>query len=362
MSNGVTGAATSSNASDNAIEVENLTKYYGDLLAVDHISFVVCQGEVFGFLGPNGAGKTTTQRMLTTLLEPTEGRILIKGHDLAHDAYSAKRQMGLVPEESNVYDELTAWDNLTFTARLYRIPRSERAAQSRELLETFGLWEKRNVKVAEFSKGMRRRLSIAMGILHKPAILFLDEPTTGLDAQSTRMIRNLIRQLNAEGTTIFLTTHQIEEANQLCDRVAIINHGQIAAIDTPEQLKQALRRVQSVEVALEPDVREPQTLASSVEPLNAGQIHAQALANLPGVTTSVKMGDKWRLYTEDPSGLLPQVMEYAKSQKLRVVSLSTLGPSLEDVFLEITGQQVGTVRHEAHESIRQRRGRKGGGR
>jgi len=197
---------------DNAIEVYNLTKYYGDLLAVDHISFRVRQGEVFGFLGPNGAGKTTTQRMLTTLLEPTEGRILIFGHDLARNPYPVKRRMGLVPEESTVYTELTAWDNLMFTARLYRVPRSERAKRAQELLEAFGLWEKRNVTVENFSKGMRRRLSIAMAIIHRPALLFLDEPTSGLDAQSARAIRDLIRRLNAEGTTIFLTTHQIEAA------------------------------------------------------------------------------------------------------------------------------------------------------
>jgi ABC-2 type transport system ATP-binding protein len=330
---------------NHAIEVNNLTKYYGDLLAVDHINFEVHQGEVFGFLGPNGAGKTTTQRMLTTLLEPTEGRILINGHDLARDAYPVKRQMGLVPEESNVYTELTAWDNLMFTARLYRVPRSERAARARELLEAFGLWEKRDVKVAEFSKGMRRRLSIAMAIIHRPTLLFLDEPTPGLDAQSARAIRDLIRQMNAEGTTIFLTTHQIEEANQLCDRVAIINHGQIAAIDTPERLKQAFQRVQSVEVALEPD----------------GAAHGEPLAALPGVTTTVKMGDKWRLYTEDPSALLPRVMDYARAHGLRVISLSTLGPSLEDVFLDITGQQVGTVRHEMQED-KPRRRMMGGGR
>jgi ABC-2 type transport system ATP-binding protein len=323
-----------------AIEVSNLTKYYRDLLAVDHIHFEVHQGEVFGFLGPNGAGKTTTQRMLSTLLEPTDGRIVINGHDLAHDAYPVKRQMGLVPEESTVYTELTAWDNLMFTARLYRVPRTERAARARELLETFGLWEKRDVKVEDFSKGMRRRLSIAMAIIHQPTLLFLDEPTPGLDAQSARAIRDLIRQLNAEGTTVFLTTHQIEEANQLCDRVAIINHGQIAAIDTPERLKRAFQRVQSVEVALEPD----------------GQTHGQALVELSGATTSVKMGDKWRLYTEDPSVLLPQVMDYASTNGLRVISLSTLGPSLEDVFLEITGQQVGTVRHETREGSPRRRG------
>lgn len=315
---------------NNAIEVKGLTKYYGDFLAVDHINFEVQQGEVFGFLGPNGAGKTTTQRMLTTLLEPTEGRIVIHGHDLAHDAYPVKRQMGLVPEESNVYTELTAWDNLMFTSQLYRVGRGERDERARELLETFGLWEKRDVKVENFSKGMRRRLSIAMAIIHKPALLFLDEPTPGLDAQSARAIRDLLRRLNNEGTTIFLTTHQIEEANQLCDRVAIINHGRIAAIDTPERLKAAFRRVQSVEVALEPD----------------GAAHGGPLSTLPGVTTPVKMGDKWRLYTEDPSALLPQVIDYARSHGLRVVSLNTLGPSLEDVFLDITGQQVGAVQHK----------------
>ena len=237
---------------NNAIEVKNLTKYYDKFLAVDHINFAVKQGEIFGFLGPNGAGKTTTQRMLTTLLTPTEGRILINGHDLSRDSYPAKRQIGLVPEESNVYTELTAWDNLMFTASLYRVPRSERAKRAQELLEVFGLWEKRDMKVENFSKGMRRRLSIAMAIIHKPALLFLDEPTPGLDAQSTRDIQAIIRQLNDEGTTVFLTTHQIEEANQLCGRVAIISHGKIAAIDTPERLKANFRRAQSVEVAFEP--------------------------------------------------------------------------------------------------------------
>lgn len=318
-----------------AIEVSNLTKYYGDpaarsgqaLLAVDHIEFEVYQGEVFGFLGPNGAGKTTTQRMLTTLLEPTGGRIFIDGHDLARDAYPAKRQMGLVPEESNVYTELSAWDNLMFTSRLYRVPKEERAPRARRLLEQFGLWEKRDIKAEDFSKGMRRRLSIAMALIHEPALLFLDEPASGLDAQSAKLIKDLIRQVNAEGTTVFLTTHQIEDANQLCDRVAIINHGQIAAIDTPERLKAAFRRAQSVEVALEPD----------------GGAHGEPLAGLPGVTTSTKLGDKWRLYTEEPSALVPQVVHYAENHGLRLISLNTLGPSLEDVFLEITGREIGAV-------------------
>ncbi len=314
----------------NMIRVENLTKIYGKpengVLAVDSISFEVRQGEIFGFLGPNGAGKTTTQRMLTTLLEPTHGEIWIDGKNLKKNAYHAKKIMGLVPEVSNIYPELSGWDNLMFTAGIYLVPKGEREPRARELLEMFGLWEKRKLLAENYSKGMRRRLSIAMGIIHNPTLLFLDEATTGLDAQSARDIQNLIRQLNAEGTTIFMTTHLIEEANQLCDRVAIINHGKIATIDTPENLKSAVERVQSVIVALEPD----------------GQMHGDALSNLRGVTHHVKMGDKWRLYSEDPSALLPLIMSYAESNNLRVVSLNTLAPSLEDVYLEITGGQIGS--------------------
>ena len=328
---------------NHAIEVENLTKHYDKFLAGAHINFAVEQGEIFGFLGPNGAGKTTTQRMLTTLLTPTEGRILINGHDLSRDSYPAKRQIGLVPEESNVYTELTAWDNLMFTASLYRVPRGERYRRAQELLETFGLWEKRDVKAANFSKGMRRRLSIAMAIIHKPSLLFLDEPTPGLDAQSIRAIWELIRRMNTEGTTVFITTHQIEEANQLCGRVAIISHGKIAAIDTPERLKADFRRVQSVEVALDGETAEK----------------GSGLESLPGVKTQVKVGDKIRLYTEDPSALLPRIIQYADSHALRVVSLNTLGPSLEDVFLEITGGQVGAVSNESQEEKTARRGKGG---
>ena len=327
---------------NHAIRASSLTKYYGDLLAVDHVNFEVHSGEIFGFLGPNGAGKTTTVRMLTTLLLPTEGTILINGYDLSHQPYQAKRQFGIVPEESNVYTELSAWGNLIFTGRLYRVPGKEREQRARELLEIFGLQEKRDVKVQFFSKGMRRRLTIAMALIHRPAILFLDEPIAGLDAQSARAIKGLVRELNAEGTTIFLTTHQIEVASQLCDRVAIINQGRIAAIDTPERLKRAFQSVQSVEVAL--DGSEPR--------------QQEKLAALPGVTTAVKRGDKVRLYTADPAALLVEVMGYAQSRGLRVISLNTLGPSLEDVFLAITGQEVGTVRHGS----RKQGGRKRGGR
>lgn len=312
-----------------AIEVRDLTKNYRrrgrDVLAVNQISFSVQPGEVFGFLGPNGAGKTTTQKMLSTLLTPTAGDISIFGHDLGRDAYPVKRQLGLVPEEANVYTELSGWDNMMFTGRIYRLGVKERRDRTHVLLDTFGLWEQRKQKVEEYSKGMRRRLSIAMALIHRPKLLFLDEPTPGLDAQSARAIRDLLRQLNKEGTTIFLTTHQIEEANLLCDRVAIINNGRIAAIDTPERLKQTFQKVQSVEVALEPD----------------GAVHGDRLAVLPGVNKVVKVGDKWRLYTEHPSPLLVDLLNYTKGNQLEVVSLTTRGPSLEDVFLEITGEDIG---------------------
>jgi len=318
------------------IEVHNLTKIYpssgsgGGLLAVDQINFKIGKGEIFGFLGPNGAGKSTTQRMLTTLLTPTEGQILILGHDLADDAYPAKRQIGLVPEESNVYTELTAWDNLMFTGRLYRMSKTDRTIRAEELLKDFGLWEKKDVKAEEFSKGMKRRLSIAMAIIHKPALLFLDEPTPGLDVQSARTIRALISQLSTEGTTVFMTTHQIEEANQLCDRVAIISHGKIAAIDTPEKLKQTFQQVQSVEIAF----------TSSSEGLE------EKLTNLPNVSTVLKIGDKWRLYTNSPPVLLPHLIKFSEEENLGILSLNTLAPSLEDVFLQITGQQIGTISNE----------------
>jgi len=310
-----------------SIEVKNLTKYYGKFLAVDRISFAVKKREIFGFLGPNGAGKTTTQRMLVSLLTPSEGQIRILGHDLAHDAYPAKRQIGLVPEESNIYTELTAWDNLMFTGQLYRMSKADRSMCAEELLKTFGLWGKKDIKAENFSKGMRRRLSIAMAIIHKPALLFLDEPTPGLDAQSARAIKGIIRQLSADGTTVFMTTHQIEEANQLCDRVAIINHGKIVAIDTPEKLKQTFQQVQSIEIAF---TQSPKGLD-------------EKLAALSEVSSVLKVGDKWRLYNDSPPILLPLLVQFAEKENLGILSLNTLAPSLEDVFLHITGQQVGAI-------------------
>ncbi|RLD01913.1 MAG: ATP-binding protein [Chloroflexi bacterium] len=354
----------------NAIEVKNLTKYYPSsgsgqaFLAVDKINFTVEKGEIFGFLGPNGAGKSTTQRMLTSLLTPSEGQIIVLGHDLAHDAYPAKRQIGLVPEESNVYTELTAWNNLMFTGRLYRMTKPARAARAEELLKIFGLWEKKDVKAENFSKGMRRRLSIAMAIIHKPALLFLDEPTPGLDTQSARAIQKIIRQLSEEGTTVFLTTHQIEEANQLCDRVAIINQGKIAVIDTPEKLKQTFQQVQSVEVAFTPPSNAPQNGGRTSPSPILGKAKwgneelKKKLTALPEVSSVIKVGDKWRLYTDAPPILLPHLVKFAEKENLSILSINTLAPSLEDVFLQVTGQEVGSIKAPPAPNKKPRKGGK----
>jgi ABC-2 type transport system ATP-binding protein len=324
-----------------AIDVDNLTKIFGKadkrVIAVDHISFSIERGEIFGFLGPNGAGKSTTQRMLTSLLEPTEGRIKILGRDLEEDPVWIRQHLGIVPEESNIYAELSGWDNLIFTGQLYRMTRDARTRRAEELLADFDLWEKRKLKAEAYSKGMRRRLSIAMAIMHEPRLLFLDEPTPGLDAHSLRVIWQIIRDLNGQGTTVFMTTHQIEEANQLCNRVGIIHEGQLAAIDTPENLKRAFQRVQSVEVSLQPDKQE----------------HHDALQQFPGILNAVKTGDKWRLYTEDPSSLVKRVADYAAEFDLGIAALNILGPSLEDVFIEITGGSTNTFSVQAKETQRE---------
>jgi ABC-2 type transport system ATP-binding protein len=307
---------------------EGLTKVYGQgrrgaipVLAVDHINFHVCQGEIFGFLGPNGAGKTTTINILTTLLQPTEGIARVMGFDVVRDAYKVREQIGIVPEISNIYEEYSAWDNLMFTARLYGIPRLERERRAKDLLLAFGLWDKRHVLSSGFSKGMKRRLCLAMGLMHQPRILFLDEPTSGLDIQSVLVIREIMRRLQEEGVTIFLTTHNIEEASQICDRVAIITQGKIAAVDTPENLKSIFRGMQSVEIAF----------------TNGSGIDEEELKRLPGVRQVRRFGDKWRLYTAAPGQVIPFVVDWARARNLAIASLHTLGPSLEEVFVQITG-------------------------
>lgn len=313
-----------------AIEVSNLTKKFEDLVAVDHISFQVEKGEIFGFLGPNGAGKTTTIRMLTGISIPTEGTATIMTHDVQRQPIEAKEQMGIVPDISNVYNELSAWDNLVFTGKLYDMPKTFRDSRAEELLKMFGLYERRDEKVQGFSRGMKRRICIAMALMNRSSIIFLDEPTSGLDVQSVLIIRDLIRKLNQEGLTIFITTHNIEEASQMCDRVAIINHGKIAAIDTPERLKRTVESLQSIELAFE--AAPPDAL--------------KGLGEIPDVSEVLKEGDKFRLFTNDPSGLLASAWSYAQKNNLKLITVNTIGPSLEDVFVKLTGIRPATEGNE----------------
>lgn len=310
----------------NAIEVSHLTKRFGALTALDDISFSVSEGETFGFLGPNGAGKTTTIRILTGISTPTGGTAEIFGSDIIRDPIATRRRLGIVHETSNIYDDLSAWQNLMFAAELYAVGKQEREKRGRELLELFGLQDRKSDRVRGFSKGMKRRLTLAMGLINSPRLIFLDEPTSGLDVQSNIIIRDVIRDLNAQGVTVFLTTHNIEEANLACDRVAIISRGRIAAIDSPERLKKTIESVQSVAVAFD----SPSTL-----PVNE-------LQGIPGVSEVRKEGDKFRLFTEDPSLVIPAVMDYAKARGIRILSISTFGPSLEDVFIKLTGLDIRT--------------------
>jgi ABC-2 type transport system ATP-binding protein len=221
------------------IQVQNLTKRFDDLVAVRDISFEVQRGEIFAFLGPNGAGKTTTVNMLTTLLAPTSGQIRIDGLDLVKQSNEVRKRFGIVFQDPSLDSELTALENLQLHCALYSVPREERAPRMERLLRLFELWERRKSYVKEFSGGMKRRLEIARCLLHTPKIIFLDEPTLGLDPQTRHQLWNQVRKLNSEdGVTLFLTTHYMEEAERVAHRIAVIDHGQIVALGTLDELKQ----------------------------------------------------------------------------------------------------------------------------
>jgi ABC-2 type transport system ATP-binding protein len=307
-------------APESAVKVTKLTKYYGSLLAVDQADFEVYRGEFFGLLGPNGAGKTTTIRMLTGQTKPTSGNAVVAAFNVVKQPIKAKERVGVVPEVSNLYDEMSAWDNLIFAAQLYDVPKDERNRRAKELLELFGLYERQKDRVGIFSRGMKRRLTIAAALIHKPDILFLDEPTTGLDVQSARMIRSLIKELNEKGTTVFLTTHYIEEADQLCQRVAIINQGKIVALGNPEKLKATIEEHHIIEVSFSP----AQNLDDKLQRLN----HVSSVS---------RVGDKFRIHAEDASEVVPTLIDFGRENNMKIISINTLKPSLEDAFVKITG-------------------------
>ena len=233
------------------IKVENLTKKFGDFTAVDNVSFSVNKGEIFAFLGPNGAGKTTTIRMLTTLLKPTSGRILINGSDPVREQNDVRRSFGIVFQDPSLDDELTAQENMEFHGVLYDVPKDIRRKRIEELLKFVELWDRKNELVKNFSGGMKRRLEVARGLVHHPKILFLDEPTLGLDPQTRSHIWNYIKNLNKEERmTVFFTTHYMEEADKVAQKIAIIDHGKIIVQGTPEELKQQTKTISLEEAFL----------------------------------------------------------------------------------------------------------------
>ena len=299
-----------------AIRAQNLAKNYGSVKAVDHISFDVRENCIFGFLGPNGAGKSTTQRILTGVIYPDEGSVEIMGYSLFEQPIQAKQEIGVVPEQANVYRDLTAWENLLFIGEIYNMRKEKVKQRAAELLKLFYLYEKRKLKTRGFSKGMKQRLLLCMALLSDPHILFLDEPTTGLDVESKQVIRDMIREFHRQGRTIFLTTHDIEEANMLCDEIAIINQGKIAVIDSPSNLKQSMQRLNWLEVAFD------------------GKLPGEKeLADLDGVEDVKKSGDRFILYASRPGQVIPPLGRLIEQQGLEIISLHTQEPALEEVFL-----------------------------
>jgi len=305
------------------IKTDDLTKKFGDLTAVDNISFSVKKGEIFGFLGPNGAGKTTTIKMLTTLLHPTNGSAKISDFNIAKDRDKVRKNIGVVFQEPALDTELTGRENLDYHARMYGIDRNERKTRIEDVLHLVDLEDKKDVFVKNYSGGMKRRLEIARGLMHYPNVLFLDEPTLGLDAQTRRAIWEYIKKMNKkEGTTIFLTTHYMDEADYLCDRVGIIDHGKILVIDSTENLKNSVGN----------DVI---TLScSDVDGLIKRLEQEDWIENIERheslLTLGVEKGDE----------KIPIIIEISQSQNIRIKSISVRKPTLDDVFLHFTGRTI----------------------
>lgn len=309
------------------IEARKLTKDYGELRAVDEIDFSVEEGEIFGFLGPNGAGKTTTINMLTGLTRITAGQVTIDGVDCVREVQKVQNIIGVVPDESNLYDELSGLENLVFCASLYGLPRREGLKRGRILLRQFGLEEAGPKPFRTFSKGMKRKLTIAAGIIHRPRILFLDEPTTGIDVVSARQIRNLILDLNRGGATIFLTTHYIEEAERLCSRVAFIVRGKIRHLDTVENLLEQAREKKTLEFLLDNN-----------RILDQGFLKEE----FPGARVEVK-GNRVRIHTDRPMELKPFIDRFSDLE-CTVYEARQIRPTLEDVLVRITGLDTSGLR------------------
>jgi ABC-2 type transport system ATP-binding protein len=295
----------------------NSQKSMGIIRAVDDISFKVRKGEIFGFLGPNGAGKTTTIRMMTGVLKPTQGEIKILGLNAWKSQIAVKQVTGNVPEMANVYLDMSGLQNLKFIGEIYGVSKQERNKRAEIMLKKFDLYEKRNLKAKKYSKGMKQRLLLCMALMTNPKILFLDEPTSGLDVQSANIIKQLIKEYNKEGMTIFLTTHDMEVANELCDRIAIINHGKIISLGTPENIKKLTQDYQAIDLHL----------------LNG--VKKQEIENLRNIREVQKTQEGFHVIVDDIHDSICEIVDYVKTRKVKIKHLSTHKPKLEEAFLKI---------------------------
>ncbi|MBN2734523.1 MAG: ATP-binding cassette domain-containing protein [Methanomicrobiaceae archaeon] len=305
-----------------AVKVENLTKKFGEFTAVDNISFDIEEGEIFGLLGPNGAGKTTTISMLATMAKATAGKAVINGYDMKTSQDGVRKSIGIVFQDQSLDEELTARENMDFHGRLYRIPKEVREERIEELLRLVGLFERKDDLVKTFSGGMRRRLEIARGLLHRPKVLFLDEPTLGLDPQTRNYLWEYIEKLNQDfKISVIITTHYMEEADRLCDRIGIIDKGKIVAMDTPENLKDRIGG--DIITVKSPDYRE--------KIKDCGFFWIDRTEFFDGFFTITLSGAEEHL-TEIISALI--------GQGIKITSVSMHKPTLEDVFLHYTGRSI----------------------
>ena len=309
------------------IRVSGLRKSFGDVTAVDGISFDVMDGELFGFLGPNGAGKTTTINMLTGLARPDAGTITVGGIDCTNKMKSAQHLIGVVPDESNLYPELTGYDNLCFCGGLYGMRLTERKTRAGELLELFGLAGVAERKFSGYSRGMKRRLTIAAGIMHSPPILFFDEPTTGIDVQSARLTREILQELHRSGTTIFLTTHYIEEAERMCDRIAFMVNGLVVRVDSVSNLVKPVEGREVVQASV---------LGTEVPDL---EILGDFFPDY-GIGRAADGGIRIESTGKIDVGVVVRALE---DQGFDVAEVKRTALSLEDVFIRITGLEAGVM-------------------
>jgi ABC-2 type transport system ATP-binding protein len=307
------------------IEAKKLTKKFGTVTAVNSLSFEIREGEVFGFLGPNGAGKTTTIRMLACLMSPTSGSASVKGFDILKEPIKVREVVGILTENPSLYERLTAYENMNFFAQAYGIMDSSRRTKKiKELLDFFGLWERRNEKTGGFSKGMKQKLAIARSLVHEPEMLFLDEPTAGLDPEAAKEIRDLIERLShEERRTVLLCTHHLEDAEKLADRVMIINKGKSLVTGTPEELEDKIAGRPRIEIKL---ARMDDRLVKSVKSLNH--------------VSKIERKDASLIITAaNPSESTPEIVKAIVRKGGRVLSVSQLRPSLEDAYLKIIKEE-----------------------